>query len=47
MIGPGIMPDVMWKGDAPGPFDRAREKQANAHQRQLFAGRRGNGCKPL
>ena len=47
VIGPGVTPDVMWQGDPPGPFDRARELQANAHQRQIFAGRSGNGCKPL
>ena len=47
VIGPGVTPDVMWQGGPPGPFDRARELQANAHQRQIFAGRCGNGCKPL
>ena len=47
VIGPGVTPDVMWQGGPPGPFDRARELQANAHQRQIFAGRSGNGCKPL
>lgn len=47
VIGPGVAPDVMWQGDPPGPFNRARELQANAHQRQVFAGRIGNGCKPL
>jgi hypothetical protein len=47
VIGPGVVPDVMWEGDAPGPFNRAREKQANAQQRQLFAVRSGNACRPL
>ena len=47
VIGPGVVPDVMWEGEPAGPFDLAREKQANAHQRQIFAGRSGNGCKPL
>ena len=47
VIGPGVAPDVMWEGAAAGPFDAAREKQANAHQRQIFAGRSGKGCKPL
>ena len=47
VIGPGVTPDVMWEGGAPGPFNRARERQANSHQRQVFAGRTGNGCKPL
>jgi len=47
VIGPGVTPDVMWESGAPGPFNTARERRANAHQRQLFAGRSGNGCKPL
>jgi hypothetical protein len=47
VIGPGVAPDVMWQSDAPGPFDVTREKQANAHQQQIFAGRNGEGCKPL
>ena len=47
VIGPGVTPDVMWEVDAPGPFDRAREKQANARQRQLFAGRGDTACRPL
>ena len=47
VIGPGVAPDVMWEGEPAGPLDQAREKQANAHQRQIFAGRSGNGCKPL
>ena len=47
VIGPGVAPDVLWEGAAPGPFDAAREKQANAHQRQIFAGRSAKGCKPL
>ena len=47
VIGPGVAPDVMWRANAPGPFNAARERQANAHQRQIFAGRSGNGCKPL
>jgi hypothetical protein len=47
VIGPGVAPDVIWEGRAPGSFDAAREQQANAHQRRVFAGRTGNGCKPL
>jgi hypothetical protein len=46
VIGPGVTPDVMWEGPAPGPFDPAREAEANAHQRTLFAGRGPNGCRP-
>ncbi len=37
MIGPGVVPDVMWQGPAPGAFDPAHDAQANAAQRTLFA----------
>ena len=37
----------MWEGEPPGRSTLARERAANAHQRQIFAGRSGNGCKPL
>jgi hypothetical protein len=46
VIGPGVTPDVTWQAPAPGPFDAARERQANSHQRQIFAGSTGNGCRP-
>jgi hypothetical protein len=47
VIGPGVAPDVVWEGNAAGSFNAARERQANAHQRQIFAGRIPSGCKPL
>jgi hypothetical protein len=47
VIGPGVTPDVMWEATAPGPFDAARDRQAGEHQREIFAGRSGQGCKPL
>ena len=47
VIGPGVTPDVMWQASAPGPFDARRDRQASDHQRQIFAGSSGNGCKPL
>ncbi|HWN21935.1 MAG TPA: hypothetical protein VNP93_08165 [Gaiellaceae bacterium] len=47
VIGPGVTPDVMWEATAPGPFDAARDRQASEHQREIFAGRSGHGCKPL
>jgi hypothetical protein len=47
VVGPGVTPDVMWEGRAPGSFEPAREERANAHQRQIFTGRSGDGCKPL
>jgi hypothetical protein len=37
VIGPGVVPDVMWQGPAPGAFDPAQDAQANAAQRTLFA----------
>ena len=46
VIGPGVTPDVMWQGTAPGPFDLTRERQANAEQKALFAGSGPGGCRP-
>ena len=40
VIGPGVVPDVMWQGAAPGAFDPAQDGEANAAQRMLFAGDR-------
>ncbi len=40
VIGPGVTPDVMWQGPAAGPFDPARDAEANAQQRALLAGDR-------
>jgi len=37
IIGPGVAPDVMWQGEAPGPYDAAADKAANAEQRGTFA----------
>jgi hypothetical protein len=28
-IGPGVAPDVMWTGDAPGAYDATVDKEAN------------------
>ncbi|HVV58685.1 MAG TPA: hypothetical protein VHC45_10000 [Gaiellaceae bacterium] len=28
--GPGVAPDVMWQGNAPGPYDKAKDQAANA-----------------
>ena len=36
MIGPGVTPDVMWEGPAPGAYDPARDAEANAAQRALL-----------
>ena len=47
VIGPGVTPDLMRQASAPGPFDAGRDRQASDHQRQIFAGSSGNGCKPL
>jgi len=35
VIGPGVAPDVMWQGDAPGPYDPAADETANAAERAL------------
>ncbi len=40
VIGPGVVPDVMWQGPAPAAFDPARDAQANDAQRALLAGDR-------
>jgi hypothetical protein len=37
IIGPGVTPDVMWEGAAPGPYDAAADKAANAEQKGSFA----------
>jgi hypothetical protein len=42
VIGPGVTPDVVWEGVAPGPFEAAREAEANAEQRQM----RDRLCRP-
>jgi hypothetical protein len=33
--GPGVTPDVMWAGAAPGPYDKAADAAANDEQRAL------------
>jgi len=38
VIGPGVTPDVMWEGPAPGAYDPARDEAANTEQRRLLAG---------
>jgi hypothetical protein len=37
VIGPGVTPDVMWEGNAPGPYDKTADEAANAEQRASFA----------
>ena len=39
VIGPGVTPDVMWEGPAPGAYDSAVDAQANDAQRALLGGR--------
>ena len=36
VIGPGVAPDVMWEGPAPGAYDPARDARANTEQRSLL-----------
>ena len=38
VIGPGVTPDVMWEGLAPGAYDATRDEAANAEQRRLLSG---------
>jgi hypothetical protein len=35
IIGPGVTPDIMWQGTAPGQYDRAVDLSANDEQRAL------------
>jgi hypothetical protein len=36
VLGPGVTPDVMWQGDAPGTYDRAADLAANADEKAAF-----------
>jgi len=36
VVGPGVTPDVFATLQAPGPYDQARDLQANAEQKQLL-----------
>jgi hypothetical protein len=42
IIGPGVTPDVMWQGNAPGAYDRNADAEANARIRALGSRK----CKP-
>jgi hypothetical protein len=35
-VGPGVLPDLMWQGSAPGPYDPAQDAIANAEQRAQY-----------
>ena len=37
IIGPGVTPDVMWQGNALGPYDASLDQQLADEQRQTFA----------
>lgn len=39
-IGPGVTPDVVWQGPAPGAYDPRRDAAANEQQRHELAGDR-------
>jgi hypothetical protein len=43
VIGPGVTPDVMWQGPAPGAYNQARDQAANLEQKQMLGGDRS--CK--
>jgi hypothetical protein len=36
VIGPGVTPDVLWEGPAPGAYDRAADQAANEEQRGAY-----------
>jgi len=36
VVGPGVTPDVMWEGTAPGAYDAAADAEANAAQRAVL-----------
>ena len=42
VIGPGVTPDLLWHGDAPGAFDRHLDSLANDRIRSLGSGK----CRP-
>jgi hypothetical protein len=42
--GPGVTPDVFWQSNAPGPYDKAKDAEANALEREFFGSDRI--CKP-
>ena len=37
IMGPGVTPDVIWQGAAPGPYDATAEAAARLLQRKSFA----------
>jgi hypothetical protein len=39
VVGAGVLPDQMWQGRTLGPYDRARDAQANAERQTLFQDR--------
>jgi hypothetical protein len=43
VVGPGVFPDLMWQGSAPGAFDPFADAIANAEQRTTYADRL---CRP-
>ena len=38
VVGPGVTPDILWEGVAPGPYDPVRDSAANDEQRKLLNG---------
>ena len=44
-IGPGVLPDVMWEGGAPGQYDPATDTQLAALQREVYGA--DALCKPV
>ena len=43
VVGPGVLPDLMWQGKAPGQYDPKRDERANLEQERFFSDRL---CRP-
>lgn len=37
VVGPGVLPDLMWRARAPGPYDPDKDAAANAEQQAKFS----------
>jgi hypothetical protein len=45
VVGPGVLPDAMWEGAAPGPYDEALDRQLVEQQRAVYGN--DTSCKPV
>lgn len=37
VVGPGVLPDLLWQGKAPGPYDPEKDALANAEQEEKYS----------